>query len=159
MGLVSAELSCVIVKPDGVGQALVGKILARLEEEGFRLLALRMVRPKVETMAEFYGEHRGKPFYDGLMKFMTSGPFVVTAWTGENAIARIRALVGATDPKKAAAGTLRATWGTDHRRNLIHASDSPASGQRETALFFTPAELAPYDPQRWAAPDMAPPVQ
>lgn len=157
MGLVSAELSCVIVKPDGVGKALVGKVLARLEEEGFRLLALRMVRPKVETMAEFYAEHRGKPFYDGLMKFMTSGPFVVTAWTGQDAIARIRALVGATDPRKAAPGTLRSTWGTDNRRNLIHASDSPASGQRETALFFTPAELVPYDPQRWAAEDMAPP--
>jgi nucleoside-diphosphate kinase len=144
------EISCVIVKPDGVGKSVVGKIIDRLEGEGFRLLAARMVRPTAERMGEFYAEHRGRPFYEGLLKFITTGPVVVTAWEGENVISRVRSLVGATDPKKAAPWTFRAQWGTDNRRNLVHASDSLASGSRETAFFFTPDELAPYDPALWS---------
>lgn len=152
------EISCVIVKPDGVGKSVVGKIIDRLEGEGFRLLATRMIRPTAEQMGNFYAEHKGKPFYEGLLKFITSGPIVVTAWEGNDVIKRVRALIGATNPKDATLGTFRAQWGTDNRRNLIHASDSPASGIRETAFFFTPEELAPYDPARWALPEFAPPA-
>lgn len=152
------ELSCVIVKPDGVGKSVVGKIIDRLEGEGFRLLAVRMIRPNADQIAGFYAEHKGKPFYEGLLKFITSGPIVVTAWEGTDVIKRVRALIGSTNPKDAALGTFRAQWGTDNRRNLIHASDSVASGQRETAYFFTPDELAPYDPSRWSRPEFAPPV-
>lgn len=151
------EISCVIVKPDGVGKSVVGKIIDRLEGEGFRLLAARMIRPTAERMGEFYAEHRGKPFYEGLLKFITTGPAVVTVWEGENVISRVRALIGATDPKKAAPGTFRGQWGTDNRRNLVHASDSPSSGARETAFFFTSEELAPYDPALWSRPEFAPP--
>jgi nucleoside-diphosphate kinase len=155
---VKRELSCVIVKPDGVGKSVVGKILDRLEGEGFRLLAARLIRPSAEKMGEFYAEHKGKPFYSGLLQFMTSGPVVVTAWEGDAVIPRVRALIGSTNPKDAALGTFRAQWGTDNRRNLVHASDSPASGERETAFFFTPEELAPYDPNRWSGSEYAPPV-
>ncbi|MBK8575695.1 MAG: nucleoside-diphosphate kinase [Elusimicrobia bacterium] len=151
-------MSCVIVKPDGVGKSVVGKIIDRLEGEGFRLLAARMIRPTVEQFSDFYAEHRGKPFYDGLLKFMTSGPLVVTAWDGENVIPRVRALIGSTNPKEAMLGTFRAQWGTDNRRNLVHASDSAVSGRRETAFFFTADELASYDPSRWSRPEFAPPV-
>jgi nucleoside-diphosphate kinase len=154
---VDREISCVIVKPDGVGKSVVGKIIDRLEGEGFRLLATRMIRPTAEQMGNFYAEHKGKPFYEGLLKFITSGPIVVTAWEGNDVIKRVRALIGATNPKDATLGTFRAQWGTDNRRNLIHASDSPASGIRETAFFFTPEELAPYDPARWSRPEFAPP--
>lgn len=153
------ELSCVIVKPDGVGKSVVGKIVDRLEGEGFRLLAVRMIRPKEDALGEFYAEHKGKPFYAGLLKFIMSGPIVVTAWEGPRVIPRVRALVGATNPREAALGTFRAQWGTDNRRNLIHASDSPASGIRETAFFFTPEELAPYDPSRWSLAEFAPPAK
>lgn len=152
------ELSCVIIKPDGVGKSVVGKIIDRLEGEGFRLLAVRMLRPDAHRMGEFYAEHKGKPFYEGLLRFITAGPVVATAWEGENVVKRVRAMIGSTNPKDAALGTFRAQWGTDNRRNLIHASDSPASGIRETAFFFTPEELASYDPSRWALPEFAPPA-
>lgn len=145
----SEEISCVIVKPDGVGKAVVGQVVDRFEREGFRLDALRMIRPTAERMGAFYGEHKGKPFYEGLLVFITSGPVVVMAWRGDNAVAKIRQIVGATNPAQAVPGTLRAQWGTDNRRNLVHASDSISSGQRETAFFFTPDELLPYNPHRW----------
>lgn len=109
------EISCVIVKPDGVGKSVVGKIIDRLEGEGFRLLATRMIRPTAEQMGNFYAEHKGKPFYEGLLKFITSGPIVVTAWEGNDVIKRVRALIGATNPKDATLGTFRAQWGTDNR--------------------------------------------
>ncbi|HRY29921.1 MAG TPA: nucleoside-diphosphate kinase, partial [Elusimicrobiota bacterium] len=133
----------------GVGKKLVGKILGRLEEEGFQLMALRMVRPTQALMEEFYAEHKGKPFFPPFLRFVTSGPLVVTAWAGENVVSRVRQIIGATNSPEAASGTLRRAWGTDNRRNLVHASDSPASAARETAFFFTPQDLAPYDPDNW----------
>lgn len=146
----------VMVKPDGVGAAQVGGVVDRFEREGFRLLALKMIRPTVDQMEGFYGEHRGKVFYGGLVKFMTSGPVVPMVWAGEQAIARARALIGATDPALAGLGTLRREWGTDGRRNLVHASDSLASAEREIAFFFSPQDIAPYDPDRWRSPEFAP---
>lgn len=143
------QTTLVIVKPDGVGKRVVGKVLSRFEEEGFQLLAARLVRPTQALMEEFYAEHKGKPFFPPFLKFVTSGPILVTAWRGENAIARVRGILGATNSAEAAPGTLRKSWGTDNRRNLVHASDSPASASRETAYFFKPEELAGYDPEAW----------
>jgi nucleoside-diphosphate kinase len=146
---VTVETTCLLIKPDGVGRGLVGKIIDRLEGEKFRLLALRMVRPDPGRLTAFYAEHKGKPFFPPFLKFVTSGPLVATAWRGEDVVARVRGVIGATNPPQAAPGTLRAQWGTDNRRNLVHASDSPASAARETAFFFTPEELADYDPEAW----------
>jgi nucleoside-diphosphate kinase len=143
------ETTLVIVKPDGVGKKVVGKVMDRFESEGFQLLALRMVRPTRPQMEGFYAEHKGRPFFPALLEFITSGPLVVSAWRGENAVARVRQMLGATNSAEAAPGTLRKTWGTDQRRNLVHASDSLQSAARETAYFFQADELAPYDPDRW----------
>ena len=143
------ERTCLIVKPDGVGKRVVGKIIDRLESEGFQLLALRMVRPTAAMMEGFYAEHKGKSFFPDFLRFVTSGPLVVTAWQGENVIARVRALIGATNAQEAAPGTLRKTWGTDQRRNLVHASDSPQSAAREIPYFFSAEEAAPYNPDNW----------
>lgn len=147
-----------MAKPDAVGKKVVGKIVERLESAGFTLTAARLVRPTEELMSSFYAEHQGKPFFPGLLRFITSGPLLVMAWRGENAVAKIREMIGATNPAAAAPGTLRGQFGTDNRRNLVHASDAPASGERETKFWFTPEELAPYDPMRWSQPDMAPPA-
>jgi nucleoside-diphosphate kinase len=146
---VTTQNTCVIVKPDGIGKRVAGKVLSRLEEEGFLLLAARLVRPTHELMEGFYAEHRGKPFFPPFLKFVTSGPILVTAWQGPDVIARVRALIGATNSPEAAPGTLRKQWGTDNRRNLVHASDSPTSAAREIAYFFKPEEAAPYDPDNW----------
>jgi nucleoside-diphosphate kinase len=145
----SVQRTLVIAKPDAVGQGVVGKIIDRFSSEGLRLIALKMVRPTRVMVEAFYGEHAGKPFFNPLVAFMTSGPFVPMVWEGEDAIARVRAVNGATNSPEAAPGTLRKTWGTDNRRNLVHASDSPASAAREIACYFSDDELRPYDPDAW----------
>lgn len=143
------EITCVIVKPDGVGKRVVGKIIDRFESEGFQLLAMKTVRPTAALMEEFYAEHKGKPFFPPFLRFVTSGPLVVTAWRGAGAVARVRQIIGATNSPEAAPGTLRRTWGTDNRRNLVHASDSPKSAAREVAFFFSPEDTVPYDGDAW----------
>ncbi len=143
------EITCVIVKPDGVGKRVVGKIIDRFESEGFQLLAMKTVRPTPALMEEFYAEHKGKPFFPPFLRFVTSGPLVVTAWRGAGAVARVRQIIGATNSPEAAPGTLRRTWGTDNRRNLVHASDSSKSAAREVAFFFSPEDAAPYDGDAW----------
>jgi nucleoside-diphosphate kinase len=143
------ERTLVIAKPDAVGRAVVGKVVDRFESEKLRLVALKMLRPTKDLVEGFYAEHKGKPFFPGLAAFMTSGPFVPMVWEGEGAIAKVRAINGATNSAEAAPGTLRKTWGTDQRRNLVHSSDSPASADREIAYFFKPEELGPYDPDAW----------
>lgn len=143
------ESSLVIVKPDGVGRKVVGKVIDRFEGEGFQLMAVKMVRPTAKLMEGFYAEHAGKDFFPPLLRFITSGPIVPMVWRGENAIARIRQIIGSTNSREAAEGTLRRTWGTDNRRNLVHASDSAKSAEREIAYFFAPEDVAPYEPSRW----------
>jgi nucleoside-diphosphate kinase len=145
------DLTCLIVKPDGVGKRVVGKIIDRLETEGLQLLAMRMVRPTPALMEDFYAEHKGKPFFPAFLRFVASGPIVVTVWQGDRAVERVRQIIGATDSQKAAPGTLRKAWGTDQRRNLVHASDSPQSAAREVAMFFSAEDVAPYDPDHWLA--------
>lgn len=143
------ERTLVIAKPDAVGLAVVGKIVHRFESEGLRLLAIKSVRPDKKGVEGFYKDHAGKPFFPGLVAFMSSGPFIPMVWEGENAVAKVRAINGATNPAEAEEGTLRKVWGTDQRRNLVHSSDSPASAAREIDWFFDDFELTPYDPEAW----------
>jgi nucleoside-diphosphate kinase len=143
------ERTLVIAKPDAVGKSAVGKIIDRFESEGLRLIALKMVRPDRKGVEGFYSDHKGKPFFAGLTAFMLSGPFVPMVWEGEDAIARVRAINGATNPAAAEEGTLRKALGTDQRRNLVHSSDSAASAAREIDWFFDDYELESYDPEAW----------
>jgi nucleoside-diphosphate kinase len=137
------ERTLLIVKPDGTERRLAGKILARLEQSGFRIVGLRMIRITPERARRFYAVHEGKPFLDELVEFMSSGPIVPVALEKENAIRDLRALVGATDPKEAACGTIRADWALDKGKNTVHASDSVENGRAEVAFFFSPEDLAP----------------
>jgi len=143
------QKSCVIIKPDGVGKKVVGRIVERFESKDFKLLTLMMFRPTRDNLEEFYVEHKGKEFFEPLLKFMLSGPSIAMVWEGENAISEIRRLVGETDSRKAAPGTLRSLWGTDGRRNLIHASDSEQSAEREISIVFANGAVLTYDPQAW----------
>ena len=125
-----------IVKPDAVERNLIGRILARVEEAGFRMIAGRYARLTPEQAEIFYAEHRERPFFRDLVSYMTSGPVFLTALEGEGGPTRLREVVGATDPAQAAAGTVRQQFGLDKQRNSVHASDSPASAERETKFFF-----------------------
>lgn len=133
---VSIERTLCILKPDAVSRNLIGALIARIEQAGFTLLAARMQRLDQDRAGGFYAEHRGKPFFDGLIRFITSGPVVLLVLERENAIQGLRGLMGATNPKEAAPGTLRADYGLSIDVNSIHGSDSPASAQREIAYFF-----------------------
>lgn len=139
----------VLIKPDGVGKNLVGKVLDRFLQAGLQLVGLKMLRLSQGEAERFYGEHQGKPFYESLMGFMMSAPIVASVWQGDQAIEKVRALMGATDSQKALAGTLRRDFGTDNRRNLVHGSDSAASAEREIAFFFRKDELFDYNADDW----------
>lgn len=143
------ERTCVIIKPDGVGKKVVGSVIARFEKEGLKLIGMRMVRPAREIMEKFYDVHKGKPFFEPFIRFVVSGPIIVTAWEGPGAVANVRSIIGATNSAEAAPGTLRGTYGTDNRRNLVHASDSPENAAREISFFFSPGELFTYTPSDW----------
>ena len=136
------ERTLFIVKPDAVGRNLIGRILAHVEEQGFRLVEARLVNLTREQCQEFYAEHVGKPFFAGLVDFMTSGPVMLTCLERENAVATLREVIGATDPAQAAPGTIRTLYAESKGRNSVHASDSPASAEREVKLFFGVAALA-----------------
>jgi len=124
-----------------VRQGRIGAVLARLEAEGFRLLAVKTVRLSDGQAQAFYAVHRERPFYEALVRFMTEGPVVVAALEREGAVAHLRKTMGATDSRKAEAGTLRNLYGTDIERNAIHGSDSPETAARELLFFFSDAEL------------------
>jgi nucleoside-diphosphate kinase len=130
-----------IIKPDAVASGKAGKILAHLEAAGFRVLALRMTRITREQAGEFYAVHRERPFYGELVEFMTSGAAVPIALEGENAVARLREVIGATDPAEAADGTVRKLYAESKGRNAIHASDSDENAAREVAFFFAESDL------------------
>lgn len=135
------ERSLIILKPDAVQRGLVSTILGRLEQRGLRFAGLKMMHVTEELARKHYGEHEGKPFFAGLIEYITSGPVVVIVVTGKNVIETVRTMVGATNPVKAAPGTIRGDFGLEIGRNLIHASDSPESGERETSIFFASNEL------------------
>ena len=136
------ELTFAIVKPDAVSRNLIGRILAHVEQEGFRIAEARLAQLTREQCQEFYSEHQGKPFFNDLVAYMTSGPVMLTCLERENAIPRLREVVGATDPAQAAPGTIRKVFGESKQMNSVHASDSPPSAEREVKLFFGVAALA-----------------
>ena len=135
------QRSCILIKPDGVQKKVIGKVINRFEEEGLRLIAMKMIPPDIKRLELFYAEHREKPFYKRFMKFMLSGPLVASVWEGKDAIARSRKIIGRTDSKEAEKGSLRNLYGTDNRKNLVHGSDSEKSAQREIAVMFNKFEL------------------
>lgn len=138
----SVERTLFIVKPDAVSRNLIGKILAHVEGKGFRIAEARLTRLTREQLQEFYAEHVGKPFFPELVDFMTSGPVLLTCLERENAVAQLREVIGATDPAQAAEGTVRKLYAESKGRNSVHASDSPASADREVKLFFGVAALS-----------------
>ena len=130
-----------IIKPDAVGSGKAGKILAHLEEAGFRIRALRMVRLGSAEAREFYAVHRERPFYDSLVEFMTSGVVIPMVLEAEDAVPRLRETIGATDPAEADEGTVRRLYAESKERNAIHASDSPENARKEIGFFFAEHEL------------------
>lgn len=135
------EQTLAIIKPDALAAGHAGSIVARLEEEGFRILGLRRVLLTEEQARAFYEVHRERPFYSSLVAFMTSGPCVAIALEREDAVARLREIMGATNPEEAAEGTLRKLYASSIERNAIHGSDSPENASRELLFFFSRAEL------------------
>lgn len=132
-----------IIKPDAFGSGLAGRILAHLEERGFRIVAARVVRLSEAAAEAFYAVHREKPFFTSLVEFMTSGPCMAVALEREDAVAGLREVIGATDPAEAEAGTVRALYAESKERNAIHASDSPENAKTELGFFFSGLELSP----------------
>jgi nucleoside-diphosphate kinase len=139
------ERTLVLVKPDGVQRQLVGRILARYESRGLKLVGLKLVRVDRAHAERHYEAHRGKPFFEGLVDFIISGPLVALAFDGPNAIAVVRAINGATRPHEAAPGTIRGDLALETAQNIVHASDSPESAAFELGLWFSPDELHDYD--------------
>jgi nucleoside-diphosphate kinase len=131
-----------ILKPDSIAAGRAESILAHLEKEGFRIRGLKRIRMTSDQARGFYAVHRERPFFEGLVKFMTEGPVLVAALERDDAVAHLRKTMGATDSRKAEPGTLRNLYGTDVERNAIHGSDSPENAAREIAFFFSEAELA-----------------
>ena len=129
------EKTLMIIKPDATAKRAIGDIISMVEDK-FEIVGIIMKKFTVEEAREFYAVHKGKPFYDSLVEFMTSGPIVGLLLQGEDAIKRLREVVGATDPSKARPGTIRAKFGTDIQRNAVHASDSPESAAYEIPFFF-----------------------
>lgn len=138
------ERTFAIIKPNAVRSALVGEILRRYETARLRIVGAKLLHASRDKVAGFYAEHEGRPFFDGLCAFMSSGPILVLALEGENAIADVRALNGATDPAKAAPGTIRHAFGPTMGSNVVHSSDSPESAAREISYWFAPDELFAY---------------
>ena len=145
------EKTLVLVKPDGVQRGLVGKIIGRLENKGFRLAALKLMNVSSKLAEEHYGEHVDKPFFGNLVRFITSSPIVAMAIEGENAVQVVRTTIGLTNPQEAAPGTIRGDFGLTIGMNLIHGSDSGESAVRELDLFFGSSEILEYsrDVERW----------
>ena len=137
------ERTLSIVKPDGVSGNLIGEVYRRFETAGLSIIAARMLRLSQREAEGFYAVHRERPFFKDLVRYMTSGPVVVQVLEGENAIARNRDIMGATDPKKAARGTIRADLAQSIEQNVVHGSDAPETAAREIAYFFSTTELHP----------------
>ncbi len=135
------ERTFLMVKPDAVKRGLIGQIITRFEAKGFRMVAGKLMNISAELAKKHYGEHEGKPYYDDLIAFITSGPVFAMVWEGENVIRLARLMMGSTDPEKAAPGTIRGEFATHINRNVIHGSDSPDNAEREIGLFFRDDEF------------------
>lgn len=145
------EKTLILVKPDGVQRCLAGEILSRLERRGLKIVALKMLRMDRALAEKHYALHKEKPFFEDLVSFITSGPIIAAVLEGEKAVESARQTMGATDPKKAAPGTIRADLGINMEHNLIHGSDSPENAEKEISIFFQPEEILSYqrDIDRW----------
>lgn len=141
----SEERTLVLIKPDGVERGLIGEIVGRLERSGLHLVGAKFMRMSKELAARHYAEHQGKPFYEGLVAFITSGPVMAMVWEGSGAVATVRTMMGATDPAQSAPGTIRLDLGESVKRNVIHGSNSPERGLQEVDLFFSPSELIEWE--------------
>ncbi|WP_163835109.1 nucleoside-diphosphate kinase [Spartinivicinus ruber] len=139
----AVERTLSIVKPDAVAKNVIGQIYSRFEQAGLKIVAAKMLHLSKEKAEGFYAEHKERPFFNDLVAFMTSGPVVVSVLEGENAVAVHRDLMGATNPKEAAAGTIRADFAETIDENAVHGSDSPESAAREVAYFFADEEVCP----------------
>ncbi|WP_077618604.1 nucleoside-diphosphate kinase [Bacillus sinesaloumensis] len=139
------EKTFLMVKPDGVQRQLIGEIISRFERKGFQLVGAKLMAIPSELAQEHYGEHKERPFFGELVEFITSGPVFAMVWQGENVIATARQMMGTTNPKDAAPGTIRGDFGLIVGKNVIHGSDSPTSAEREISLFFKDEELVTYD--------------
>jgi nucleoside-diphosphate kinase len=139
------ETTLILVKPDGVQRGLVGEVIGRLERKGLKIAGLKMVHVSEELANKHYGEHVGKPFFNSLVSFITSSPLIALAVEGENAVEVSRNLMGATNPKEAAPGTIRGDYGLTIGMNIIHGSDSLESAERELEIFFESSEILAYD--------------
>jgi nucleoside-diphosphate kinase len=136
------EQTYAMIKPDGVQRGLVGEVVARIERKGFRIVALKQMTIPRATAEKHYGEHQGKPFFEGLVSFITSGPVVAMVVEGENAIAEWRKMMGATNPADATPGTIRGDYATTIDENVAHGSDAPETAKREIGIFFGEDELS-----------------
>ncbi len=145
------ERTLVIVKPDGVQRGLIGEVLKRLEARGLKMVGLKMMAVSRELAERHYAVHKGKPFFDPLIQYITSSPVVVAVFEGKGAVSVVRATVGATNPVQAAPGTIRGDLAVEIGRNLVHASDSPETARSEVDLFFLQEELVPWarDTDQW----------
>jgi nucleoside-diphosphate kinase len=140
------ERTFLAIKPDGVQRGLVGNIIARFESKGFKLVALKMVKVSQELAEKHYGEHKERPFFPGLVQFITSDPLIAMVWEGKGVIAAARKIIGATNPLNADNGTIRGEFGIDVGRNIIHGSDAQDTADREISLWFTPEEIISWQP-------------
>ena len=144
MGKKMIERSFVMLKPDALLRRMIGKIISRFEERGLKVVATKMIKVSKKLAEEHYAEHKKKPFFDGLVWYVTSSPTLVMVIEGDDCIGLIRKIIGATDPKEADLGTIRGDYAIDTGRNIIHASDSPESAEREIPLFFDDSEIHSY---------------
>jgi len=139
------EHTLVLVKPDGVQRGLIGEVISRLERRGLRLVAAKFLNVSQELAETHYAIHKGKPFYDGLIRYITSAPVMAMVWEGPNAVAAVRQTMGSTRPTEAAPGSLRHDYALEVGRNLTHGSDSPENGVKEVELWFHPDELVSWE--------------
>ena len=135
------EQTFVAIKPDAVQRGLIGEVIQRFEKKGFKIIAMKMIHVDKELAEKHYAEHVGKPFYENLIQFITSGPIVAMVLQGVNVIQLVRNMMGSTNPQNAAAGTIRADYAQISERNIVHGSDGPESAKREIALFFKENEI------------------
>ncbi len=142
--MTATERTLVLAKPDAVQRGLAGEIISRLERRGLKLVAMKLICIDEALAKRHYAEHEGKPFFASLVEYIISAPVVAMVLEGPSAVQAVRGSVGATNPAEAAPGSIRADFALERGKNLVHASDSPESGERETALFFKPNELVTW---------------
>jgi nucleoside-diphosphate kinase len=149
------ERTFFMIKPDGIHRGLIGEVIRRVERKGYKISAMKMLRISEEMAKEHYAEHIGKPFFNDLVGFITSGPVVAMVVEGEDAVNGIRTMMGKTDPKNSDPGTIRGDFGIHLSRNVVHGSDSTGSSDREISIFFLPEEIMEFDrmDEQWLYPE------